>query len=134
MRTAGRILGLFLILVLASCDLGPDRVDPVDVPDASEVVYVRVWQSDAEHRIANRDTIGSIVAIIGSDDLVWHMADATYEAADARISFRLRTDEELFVTFIGPDWIGDPPGAVATIGDADMRELRRILGLDQASN
>ncbi len=130
MSAAARTLIPLLLLVLASCDLGSDRVEPVAIPDASEVVYVRVWQADVEHRIADRAAIGRIVAIIGSDDLVWRKADMTFPTPDARVSFRLRTNEELFVTFVGANWIGDPPAAVAMIDDADMQTLRKALALN----
>lgn len=134
MKSAGRVLLVVLTVVLASCGLGSDEVEPVDIPEASDVVYLRVWQSDAEHRIADRGAIGGIVAIMASGDLVWQTADAAYPGAVARVSFRLRTDEEQFVIFVGPNWIGDPPGAVAMVDDDDMRELRRFLGLDKAAN
>jgi len=129
MRPICAALLTVMMFVLGSCDLSPERVEPVDIPKASDIGYIRVWKSDHEHRIADPDTISRIVAIIGAEDVVWRKVTTTFPTPDARVSFRLKTDEELFVLFIGSSWID--AGAVATINDADMQILSQLLGLDK---
>ena len=131
MRAICAALLSVMMFVLGSCDLGPERVEPVAIPKASDIGYIRVWKSDREHRIADPEIIGRIVAIIGAQDIVWEKVTTAFPTPDARISFRLRTDEELVVLFTGSNWIGDPPDAVATINDADMQTLSQLLGLDK---
>jgi hypothetical protein len=132
MRAICAALLVAMMFVLGSCDLGPERVEPIDIPQASDIGYIRVWKSDLEHRIADPEIISRIVAIIGTEDIVWEKAATTLPGSDAKISFRLRTDEGSFVLFIGSNWVGDPPDAVATINDADMQVLLELLGLDKS--